>query len=230
MAEILIVDDERVLREGMKARLQAEGYDVRTAKDGDDALVKIAERAPDLVLLDIMMPKTNGFRCCEAIRKTNALLPIVFLTAKDAEGDQVRGLGLGADDYVSKSAPESVLLARIGAALERTERFGANVTVAKAKRLLIGPVEVDRQTFAVLLGGKAIATLTKTEADVLAYLFRRRGELVLIDDIIAGLRGSGYACEDSMVYAHVSRLRRKLGPAGALVRNIRRAGYTLLPA
>ena len=83
MAEILIVDDERVLRDGIKAILSGEGHAVRTARDGDEALGKIAEKRPDLVLLDVMMPKMNGFRCCEKIRETDGLLPVVFLTAKD---------------------------------------------------------------------------------------------------------------------------------------------------
>ena len=88
MAEILVVDDERVLRDGIKAVLSGEGFEVRTARDGEEALRKIAEKRPDLVLLDVMMPKMNGFRCCEKIRGTDRILPIIFLTAKDAEADQ----------------------------------------------------------------------------------------------------------------------------------------------
>ena len=84
MAEILVVDDERVIREGLKGLLSGEGFAVRTARDGEDALRKISERAPDLVLLDVMMPKMNGFRTCEEIRKTDAALPVIFLTAKDS--------------------------------------------------------------------------------------------------------------------------------------------------
>lgn len=110
MSEILIVDDERLIREGLKMTLQGEGYEVRTARDGDEALNKIAERRPDLVLLDVMMPRMNGFRCCEEIRKTDPLLPVIFLTAKDSEADQVRGIGLGGDDYVSKATGDALLL------------------------------------------------------------------------------------------------------------------------
>ena len=110
MAEILVVDDERTVRDGLKARLQGEGFAVRTARDGADALAKIAERRPDLVLLDVMMPRMNGFRVCEEVRRTDGALPIVFLTAGASDGDQVRAIGLGGDDYVSKSAPDAVLL------------------------------------------------------------------------------------------------------------------------
>ena len=90
MAEILIADDERLIREGMKALFVGEGFSVRTARDGEDALKKFAESRPDLVLLDVMMPKANGFRACEEIRRRDRLVPIVFLTAKDSEADQVR--------------------------------------------------------------------------------------------------------------------------------------------
>ena len=108
--EILLADDERAFRSGMKALLESEGFAVRTARDGEAAVRKFAERVPDVVILDVMMPRMNGFRACEEIRKTDRRVPVVFLTAKDDEVDQVRALGLGADDYVSKSAPEAMSL------------------------------------------------------------------------------------------------------------------------
>ena len=94
MPEILIVDDERAIREGLKMTLSGEGFAVRTARDGDDALKKIGEHKPDLVLLDVMMPRMNGFAACESIRKADKLLPVIFLTAKDSEADQVRASDL----------------------------------------------------------------------------------------------------------------------------------------
>ena len=227
MAEILVVDDERVLRNGIKAVLSGEGFEVRTARDGDEALRKIAEKRPDLVLLDVMMPKMNGFRCCERIRETDRILPVIFLTAKDAEADQVRGIGLGADDFVSKSASDAVLLARINRALERTNAIGESVRSASGAMIAIGAVRVDMKTFAVTEKGEEIARLTKTEADILKLLDSHRGELVVQDDIITDLRGNGFACEDTMFYVHVCNLRRKLGSAGAMVVNKRGVGYGL---
>ncbi|MBR4938873.1 MAG: response regulator, partial [Kiritimatiellae bacterium] len=91
VAEILLVDDERTVREGLKRMLECEGFAVRTARDGADALVKFAQKRPDAILLDVMMPKLNGFAVCAEIRKTDALLPVVFLTAKDSEADEIRG-------------------------------------------------------------------------------------------------------------------------------------------
>ena len=228
MAEILIVDDERALREGLKGLLAGEGHQVRTARDGEDALRKISERAPDLVLLDVMMPKVNGFRTCEESRKTDDRMSVIFLTAKDAEADQVRGLGLGADDYISKDAGESVLLARINRALERMERFDETLAKREAQPVRLGKVSVDLKSLSVIESGREIARLTKTEADILRLLDSDRGSCFSLDRIISELRGKGFVCSDSMLYSHVSNLRRKLGAAGDLVSSSRHAGYCLV--
>ena len=227
MAEILIVDDERVLREGLKAMLSGEGFAVRTARDGEDALRKISERAPDLVLLDVMMPKMNGFRTCEEIRKADAALPVIFLTAKDSEADQVRGLGLGADDYISKDAGDALLLARINRVLARATEFGEAVAKREGQPIRLGKVRVDPKTLSVSDPSGEIARLTKTEADLIKLLDSHRGVSFSAERIIAELRGQGFVCEDSMLYVHVSRLRHKLGPAGGLISCSRKAGYSL---
>ena len=227
MESILIVDDERVLRDGLKNLLTAEGYDVRLARDGEDALKCISAKRPDLVLLDVMMPKMNGFRCCEEIRRSDALLPVIFLTAKDADADQVRGLGLGADDYVSKDAGDSVLLARVKRALARVSGLRAE-SPANGSQIALGAVVVDTRAFSVVDRGKTIAYLTRTEMDLLKVFDAHRDEVLVIDDLISELRGSGFACEDAMLYSHVANLRRKLGSAAPLLVNRRGVGYCLL--
>ena len=227
MAEILVVDDERVLRDGIKAVLSGEGFEVRTARDGDEALRKIAEKRPDLVLLDVMMPKMNGFRCCERIRETDRILPVIFLTAKDAEADQVRGIGLGADDFVSKSASDAVLLARINRALERSSAFGEASRRVSGTTIALGAVSVDMRTFVVMEKGREVSRLTRTEADILKLFDSQRGELVLSDDIITELRGKGFACEDTMLYMHISNLRKKLGAAADFIITRHGFGYGL---
>ena len=227
MAEILVVDDDRAVRDGLKARLQGEGLAVRTARDGADALAKIAERRPDLVLLDVMMPKMNGFRVCEEVRRTDGALPVVFLTASDSDGDQVRAIGLGGDDYVLKSAPAAVLLARIGRALSRVSAIAASDHVQGRRVIRLGKVLVDMRTFSVEEGGREIARLTKTEADILSLLDLAGGKPVSIDGIITKLRGDGFSCEDAMVYVHIGNLRRKLGPAARIIVNRRSEGYVL---
>lgn len=228
MAEILIVDDERTLRESLGKVLAGEGHAVRTARDGEEALRLLSEKRPDLVLLDVLMPKLNGFRTCEEIRKTDALLPVIFLTAKDSEADQVRGMGLGADDYVSKDASDAVLLARIGRALERSARIGATLAEGGAETIRLGAVTVDAKRLVVREADREIARLTPTEAGVLKLLDSARGRPFSTDEIIAALRGEGFACEDALVYMHVSNLRRKLGVAAAMVASARGVGYTLV--
>lgn len=227
MGEILIVDDERIIREGIKANLSGEGFDVRSARDGGEALNKIAEKRPDVVLLDIMMPRMNGFKCCEKIRESDELLPVIFLTSKDSETDQLRGIGLGADDFVSKTSSYAVLLARINRALARTTAFGKSAKKSAGTTVDLGKVSVDLKMLAVTEDGKEIARLTKTEADILRLFDSQRGELVNSDDIITELRGNGFACEDAMLYMHISNLRKKLGSASALIVNKRGVGYGL---
>ena len=228
MAEILIVDDERLIREGLKALLSGEGFAVRTARDGDDALGKIAERKPDLVLLDVMMPRMNGFLACEAIRREDNLLPVLFLTAKDSEADQVRGIGLGADDYISKDCGDAVLLACVRRALSRSKSIAESAEKRGGAPIRIGRAAVDPKSYKVMMDGKEVARLTKTEADLLAIFDSRRGGYFTPDQLIEDLRGQGFACSDSMLYAHISNLRRKLGPAGGMLCSVRNAGYCLL--
>ena len=225
MAEILIADDERLIREGMKALFVGEGFSVRTARDGEDALKKFAERRPDLVILDVMMQRANGFKACEEIRRLDRLVPIVFLTAKDSEADEVRGIGLGADDYVSKAESEAVLVARVRRALERAAAIDAEVSPPRVLKLGAVTVDLDRLTVS---GPGAGGRLTRTEADILRLLIQRAGCPMTGDELIVALRGEGFACEDSMLYSHVSHLRRKLGPAACLLASDRSAGYWLV--
>ena len=225
--EILLADDERTFREGLRALLESEGFAVRTARSGAEAVRKFSERRPDIVILDVMMPKTNGFLACEEIRRIDRRVPVVFLTAKDAECDQVRALGLGADDYVSKSAPESLLLARIRRAVTRSRELSGCPLGDADRCLRLGKTSVDMTTLEVSVDDGCAGRLTKTEADILRILYANRGRRISTDALISALRGEGFACEDSMLYVHVSNLRRKLGPAASLLSNSRSSGYCL---
>ncbi len=227
VTEMLLADDERAFREGLKSLFAAEGFSVRTARDGDEAVRKFEESRPDVVVLDVMMPKLNGFLACERIRQADRRVPVVFLTAKDTEADQVRALGLGADDYVSKSAPEALMLARIRRAVERSREFAAAQSVAPGDVIRLGRVVVNLATLGVESSGRPSGRLTKTEADILRILTAARGRRLTTDELIAALRGAGFACEDTMLYVHVSNLRRKLGPASDMLSSSRGAGYCL---
>ena len=221
MAEILVVDDERMLREGLKAMLSGEGFAVRTARDGEDALRKMSERAPDLVLLDVMMPKMNGFKTCEEIRKTDRTVPVIFLTAKDSDADQVRGIGLGADDYISKDAGEAVLLARINRALVRVTDFDTSSSVLRLGKML---VNFDTQAIS---DGRGEIRITRSECDLLRFLASEPGRFFSKDEIVIALRGKGFACEDTMIYTHIHNLRKKLGVASDCLVCDRTSGYKL---
>ena len=228
MNQILIVDDERVIRDGLKALLAGEGYSVRAVRDGDAALAAIADQRPDLALLDIMMPRLNGFKTCEAIRQTDKLLPIVFLTAKYAEADMIRAKELGCEDFVSKSASDTFLLACVRCALARARAFDAGLSGRESLPIRLGSVSVHPKTLVVTKDGSMISQLTKTEGDILKVLLAAHGEPVTKDELIEALRGQGFACVDTMIYMHVSNLRRKLGPAGAHVVTNRNVGYSLV--
>ena len=224
--EILLVEDERVVREGIKALLLAEGFSVRAARNGEQAIALFRELRPDLVLLDVMMPEMNGFQVCQAIREMDRTVPVVFLTAKDSDADQVRGFGLGADDYISKDAPETLLIVRLRRCLERVREMSASRT-CRVDTVRVGAVEVDLRALTVKDNGVLSARLTKTEADILDILNRHRASAVSSDGIISFLRGEGFACEDTMLYVHVSNLRRKLGAAGKDIVSVRAVGYML---
>ena len=200
MAEILIVDDERMIRAGLAQLLSGAGFAVRETRDGESAIAAVAERRPDLVLLDVMMPGMDGFTVCEKLLSSDRDLPVVFLTAKDSENDQVRGLEVGADDFVSKSAGAEVLLARIRKALQRVRRFAAN---------------------------PAPGACTKTEADIYRLLASARGKWFSYREIFDSIRGEGYYGDEGAVRTQMSRLREKL-PPGERIESKRGRGYALL--
>lgn len=225
MQSILLVDDDAAIRRTFRALLEGEGYAVRVARNADDALAKIAETRPDLVLLDVMMPGRNGFAACAEIRKNDNLLPVLFLTALDAEADQVRGFGLGADDYISKATGDAELLARVRRALDRAAAYSSAKSASRTVRLGSVEVDLDRHT---VTDGKTTTTLTTSESDLLRCLASRRGEMFTADEIFSFLRGEGYVGDAAAIRMLVMRLRRKLGRAGDMVGNIPNSGYYLV--
>lgn len=211
---ILVVDDERAIREGLKAILNSAGYKVRTASDGYIAIRSIREVRPDLVLMDVMMPRMDGITACKEIRKTDEILPILFLTAFDSDQNELKALRVGADDFLSKDVPEEVLIRKIERALKRT---GAKESKALAKRIELGQVTIDLAAFIVLENGKKIAELTKAEAQIFLKLLEKRGEWLTAEDF-----------ETTDVRRHIHNLRGKMGVAGDMLRSERTRGYTLV--
>ena len=224
MAEILVVDDERSVRNGLRALLFNGGYSVRLARSGLQALEQFRTRRPDLVLLDVMMPGTNGFVVCREIRRDDPLIPVIFLTSLETEANEVRGFGLGADDYISKTAGEAELFARIRRALERSAAI--RKSSSQPRRAEIGSVAVDFDAL-TLRGPGVDERLTKTEADVLWLLNTERGRFFSTDEILEVLRGSDVAY-DGALRTHMSRLRRKFGKAASMIASLRGTGYKII--
>lgn len=225
MSSILLVDDDAAIRRTFRVLLEGEGYAVRVARNAEDALAKLAEARPDLVLLDVMMPGRNGFAVCGEIRKSDKLLPVLFLTALDAEADQVRGFGLGADDYISKATGDAELLARIRRALDRAAAYASAPGNARTIRIGLATVDFDRH---VILDGDRTTSLTASESDLLRCLSERRGEICGMTEIFAFLRGTGYLGDIAAIRMLVMRLRRKLGRVGDMVANVPNVGYYLV--
>ena len=226
MALILIAEDEREIRLRWRDLLKAEGYEVRLARDGVEALAAFDASLPDLVLLDVNMPNMNGFRVCEEIRRRDGLVPVVFLTALDSDTNELRGLGLGADDYISKAADEQVWLARVRLRLERAAAYEERAAAASTLRLGRATLDLVRRTV-TFADGLQPSRLTVTEADIVRLLLSGDGRTLSVDEILDSLRGKGFVGAPSIVRTHICNLRVKLGPEGSRITAERGSGYSL---
>ena len=223
MAEILVVDDQEAIREGLATLLSCEGYDVRTAADGAAALEQVRARRPDLVLLDVMMPRKNGFAVCTELRQVDAELPVVFLTARGEDVDVLRGFGCGADDYVSKTTAQPQLLARIAAVLRRSAR--ASDEMARGGGFHFGEWRVDVETLQLVSPKGARENLTVREVELLRYFRSHCGEVVSRDFLITRFWGIDFDGDESTLSVAMSRLRGKLGASGARLQTVYGHGY-----
>ncbi len=210
--KILIIEDEEELVKGLKLNLEAEGYEVGWALDGEDGVAKAVRDAPDLILLDIMLPKKDGLDVCRELRHRNVGVPIVMLTAKHEEVDKVVGLEIGADDYVSKPFGVRELLARIRAHLRRDRRDGRSAPAV----FRFENVEIDFPHFKVRRDGLEF-DLTSLEVEILRYLVAHRGEVVSRDALLDRIWGYEKFPSTRTVDNHILKLRKKLGedPTGA---------------
>ena len=229
MSEVLVVDDKSEVRDHFRSLLEGEGYTVRTVPNGEKALEAIFVRRPDLVLLDIDMPVLNGFSTCESIRRTDTLLPILFLTGYASEVNELRARTLGADDFFPKDADSSLVLLAIRRALERAATY---VKLSRPKppaeiKIGHGRFRVDVKRHGVYDNGKEIAHLTKSELDILLLLNTERGRYFNNDEIYSALRGDGYVGDCATIRSHISHLRAKLGAAAIYLSGERTAGYAL---
>lgn len=205
-AKILVVEDEPNMVAGLRDNFEFEGYEVITARDGVEGLQRALEESPDLVVLDVMMPRLSGLEVCRQLRAKRASIPIIMLTARGQEVDKVVGLELGADDYVTKPFSIRELLARVKAILRRT------TVVPKDKdRHSFGDVEVDLQRCRVLRSGKAL-DISSTEFDLLKYFICHPGETLSRDRLLEEVWGYDNYPTTRTVDTHLVRLRHKLEP------------------
>lgn len=224
MTRILIVEDEQSFREGLQFMLSKEGFEVVLASDGTSGLAEFEKTAPDLVLLDWMLPEMPGIEVCKQIR-TKSSVPIIMLTAKDSEVDKVVGLELGADDYVTKPFSTPELMARIRAVLRRGT--SSESEVADTTILEIGPIRIDVDRHAISINGEQIQMPLK-EFELLDYLMRNAGRVLTRGQLMDRVWGSNYYGDGKTLDVHIKRIRSRIEPDPAnpiYLTTVRGLGY-----
>jgi DNA-binding response OmpR family regulator len=205
---VLVVEDDPSIALGLTINLQGEGYEVLSAEDGEQALAVARQERPDLVILDIMLPKMNGLQVLQTIRDEGLLMPIIVLSARTGEMDKVAGLELGAEDYVAKPFSLAELLARVRAALRR----GPRVVDATPRALYVfGEIRIDAQARTVARCGEAV-DMTATEFDVLLCLIEARGVALTREAIFARVWGPNHHGTPRTIDNFIQQLRSKLEP------------------
>ncbi len=205
---ILAADDDPQLLRLMTRNLEFEGYEVLSASDGQQALEQIENHTLDLVLLDVMMPKMDGFTVCRRVREFSSV-PIIIVTARGQDQDKVRGLDLGADDYLTKPFSIEELLARARAVLRRSQIASKEGTQGLQSIAYTGELQIDYSQHLVALAGKEI-TLTPTEYAIIAYLAQNMGRIITQDLLLEHVWGAEYLGESHMLQVNINRLRRKI--------------------
>jgi DNA-binding response OmpR family regulator len=220
--KLLVVEDDAKIAGALRRGLTAEGFQVEIAADGDDGLWRAQENSYDLIVLDVMLPRRNGYRVCADLRHAGDTTPILMLTAKDGDLDEAEGLDTGADDYLRKPFSFPVLVSRVHALLRRA-------ALGAPPPLEVGDLRLDLRARQVHRGGVEIP-LTAREFDLLAYLMRRVGAVVSKHQILAGVWDDDFDGEPNVVEVYVARLRRKLDdPSGpGSIETVRGAGYRML--
>jgi len=210
MTKILIVEDEPNMVSGLRDNFEFEGYEVLTAADGLAGLETALKQSPDLVLLDVMMPSMDGFTVCQRVREFSAV-PIIIVTARGQDQDKMRGLDLGADDYLTKPFSVDELLARVRAVVRRSQFSVNEQTQHRHNTVTIGDLAIDYTQHLVTMKGKEVP-LTPIEYGILAYLAQNAGRVVTQNLLLEHVWGAEYSGESHMLQVNVNRMRRKLEP------------------
>jgi two-component system alkaline phosphatase synthesis response regulator PhoP len=222
---ILVVDDERDIVDLIRYNLTKEGYDVLVAYNGQEGLAK-ARPAPDLVVLDVMMPVMDGFEACRRLKgdPQTSGIPVVFLTAKGGEVDEVVGLELGADDYIQKPISPRKLVARVKAILRRHEAAGAAGAAPDSPVIRIDRLEINRANYTVHLGKREIF-FPKKEFEILALLAANPGRVFSREALLNQIWGVDVHVVDRTVDVHIRKVREKLGADGDRIETVKGVGY-----
>ncbi|MCX5976471.1 MAG: response regulator transcription factor [Coprothermobacterota bacterium] len=220
--KVLVVEDERKILELLRLYLQKEGYETYTATDGEMALSLFAQVKPDLVILDLMLPRVDGLEVCRRLRQSSQV-PLIMVTAKDEEVDKVIGLSLGADDYLTKPFSPRELMARVKALLRRSRLWSATLE----EEIEAGPLRMSVARREVFVGEKPV-NLTALEFDLLACLARSPGRVFSRDQLLGLVWGENYVGDPRVVDVHIGNLRKKVqADCGIawLIRTVRDVGY-----
>ena len=225
LGRVLVVEDDQSVRDAVARALRYEGYDVRTAVDGDDALVHVIDDDPDVVVLDVLMPGTDGLTVCRRLREGGDLRPVLMLTARHEVSDRVAGLDAGADDYLVKPFALDELLARLRALMRRTSVSGGSQVLG------FGDLSLDPERRQAWRGTRELG-LTKTEFDLLELLLVNANIVVTRDTIYERIWGYEFETSSKSLDVYIGYLRRKTEADGEprVIRTIRGVGYTLRAA
>jgi two-component system, OmpR family, alkaline phosphatase synthesis response regulator PhoP len=222
-SKILLVDDEKDIVEFLQYNLEQEGFKVFVAYDGKEALEKLSKN-PDLIILDVMMPRMDGYETCSKIKTMEEYknIPIIFLTAKSSEIDEVHGLNIGGVDFIQKPISPKKLVARVKSNLRKMET--ANDIQSQSKEISIGPLVIDKEKYSVLLDGNPII-LPKKEFEILAYLAGNPGKVFPRSRILNDIWGMDIFVVERTIDVHVRKIREKLDEYSDLIETIKGVGY-----
>lgn len=221
-AKILVVDDEKDIVEFIQYNLEQEGYQVITAYNGKEAIEAIKTK-PDLVILDVMMPGFSGYEVCEKIKKEDKYknIPLLFLTAKTSEQDEIYGLNLGADDYITKPVSIKKLIARIKSNLRQSD----STTITESVSIIeIGNIQIDRETYAVYLDGEKIY-FPRKEFELIFYLANNLDKVIPREQLLQSIWGENVYVGDRTIDVHIRKVREKLGKYSTLIETVKGVGY-----
>lgn len=216
---ILVIEDEKSLRNIIKAFLEDAEYRVILAADGMEGIERFRKNKPDLVLLDLMLPKIDGFAVCEILRKESQV-PIIMLTALDDESSQMKGFNVLADDYITKPFSMPVVIKHIEAVLRRTEQ-GA---VTESSVIRYKEIELNMDSFTVFAGAETIS-LTTREFEILKFLLENQNRVITREQLLDSIWGYDYLGDEKIVNTHIKNIRRKLGVN--YIETIRGVGYKI---